>query len=757
MTVSIWKERLGSRTAEGLSREIDAFEGQIELKKQGKLDDKLFAEARLRRGAYGQRYDNALRDDGTGQKKIEFPNPHLTKGTDTAWDAPGMVRIKIPYGKLTAEQMDVIAELGEEYSDSILHVTTRQDIQLHFVHIEDTPDLFRRLAAVGITTREACGNSVRNITACQFAGVCNTQSFDVTPYAHAMYEFLLGHPDVQDFGRKFKIAFSGCEDHPCGLVTFHDLGAVAIKRTVDGVEKRGFRVVVGGGLGAVPVEAKVLEEFCSEEELLPISQAVSRVFGRLGEKQSRARARIKFLVDKLGIEEFKRLVDEERKLLRDDTRWTEYLKDLSFTDEKPLRAGGDIPTSGRSAAFDAWAATNLRPQAQTGYYVATVTLPLGDYTPSQSRALGDLARKFTGDTIRLTVEQNLVFRWLSGADAIAFHAGLEAIGLGEAGAGTIADPTSCPGTDTCKLGISASRGVTGELRKRLKVLAPELDPAVKDLHIKASGCFNSCGQHHVADIGLMGVSRQVGGRKVPHFNLFLGGQWTENGKSYGMLVGAVPSKNVPKAVDLITQHYVHNKKPDESFQSFIARVGKKEFRAVLQQVQSVPSYDEDKSFYSDWGDPREYGIGDIGIGECAGEIVPFVEFGLQAATQELFEAQDHFEAGQFDVAATKGFHAMCTAAKALVRHVGGQVRDEPADAVVQFKKHLVDTELFFDPFVKGKFAAYFTKLAEEARYTTANKEFAHRTLDEVGHFIEASHACYERLTQQAATSAPAAE
>jgi len=753
MSVSTWKDRLASRMAEGLAREIDVFEGQIELKKAGKFDDKMFAETRLRRGAYGQRYDNGLRDDGTGQQKLEFPNLHLTKGPETMWDAPGMVRIKIPYGKLTNEQMDVLAELAEEYSDSILHITTRQDIQLHFVHIEDTPDLFRRLAAVGITTREACGNSVRNVTACQFAGVCNDQSFDVTPYAHAIYEFLLGHPDTMDFGRKFKIAFSGCSDHPCGLVTFHDLGAVAIKRTVDGVEKRGFRVVVGGGLGAVPVEAKVLDEFCSEEELFPLTQAVSRVFARLGEKQSRARARIKFLVDKLGLDEFKRLVSEEREKLREDPRWTAYLSNLSAHDEKSLRPAGEIPASGRTPAFDAWAKTNLRPQAQPGFYVATVTIPLGDYTPKQSRQLGDLARKFTGDTIRLTVEQNLVLRWLSGADAIAFHAELEAIGLAEGGASSITDLTSCPGTDTCKLGISSSRGLTSELRRHLKVIEPKLDPSVKDLHIKSSGCFNSCGQHHVADIGFLGVSRQVGGRKVPHFNLILGGQWTENAKSYGMVVGAIPSKNVPKAVDLITEHYVKNKTPDESFQAFIARVGKKAFRGLLQQVQQIPSYEEDRSYYSDWGDPREYSIGDIGVGECAGEIVPFVEFGLQAAAQELFEAQDLLEAGKPAEASTKGYGAMCTAAKALVRHVGVEVRDDWDDVATQFTTHLVDTEIFSDPFAKKQFSAYFQKLTAEKRYLTADAEFAHRTLDEVGLFIDASHACYERLAKNATTTA----
>jgi len=745
-----WKEQLGDRIPDQLGGEVDLFEGQIALKKQGKIDDKIFAETRLRRGVYGQRYDNGLRDDGTGQKTLTFPCGDLTKGPDTVWDAPGMMRIKIPFGKLTVEQLEVLSELAEENSDSILHVTTRQDIQLHFIHIEEAPDMMRRLASVGITTREACGNSVRNVTACEYAGVCTTQAFDVTPYANAITQYLLGHPDVQDFGRKFKIAFSGCEDNPCGLVTFHDLGAVAQVR--DG--KRGFRVVVGGGLGAVPVQAKVLAEFCPEEELFPLTQAVARVFARLGEKQSRARARIKFLVQKVGIDEFKKLVADERETLRPDGRWTAFLDDLHATDETPVREPGAVP-SGASAGFKAWAEHNLKPQAQEGYYSAIVKLPLGDFTGTQGRALARLARELTGDSIRCTVEQNLTFRWLSGADAETFYEGLVALNMAAAGAGTITDMTSCPGTDTCKLGISASRGLTGELRKRLTVIEDELDPAVRALRMKASGCFNSCSQHHAADIGFTGVSRQVGGRKVPHFNIVLGGQWTENAKSYGLVVAAVPSKNIPKAVELITEHYLANREGAESFQAFMARVGKKEFRKVLAPIQKPPSYEEDPSYYSDWGNPREYTIGDIGVGECAGEIVPFVEFGLQEAEQQLHDAQDALEAGQAAIASAGAFKAMVTAAKALVRHLEVQVKDDADDVVANFKTHLHDTELFHDPFAKGKFAAYLLKMHGDQSYKSANDEIAHRTLDEAQLFLEAAHACYQRLTEAAATAAAA--
>mgnify|MGYP001458965727 CR=1 FL=1 len=238
-----WKIQLQDRIPADLGHEIDVFEGQIELRKQGDFDEKLFAETRLRRGVYGQRYDNGQRFDGTVTKPLTFPEAE-TKGPDTVWHAPGMLRIKIPFGGLNPAQMETLADLAEEYSDEICHITTRQDVQLHFIHVEDSPDLMRRLAAVGVTTREACGNSVRNVTACPLSGVCTTESFDVTPYAKACSRFLLGHPDAQDFGRKFKIAFSGCKGEACGLTNMHDMGAIGVVRTVDGVEQRGFELYV---------------------------------------------------------------------------------------------------------------------------------------------------------------------------------------------------------------------------------------------------------------------------------------------------------------------------------------------------------------------------------------------------------------------------------------------------------------------------------------------------------------------------------
>jgi len=740
-----WKQKLAGQVREDWAREIDIYETQIELRKKGKIEEKLFAETRLRRGTYGQRYDNGQRHDGEKTQTLPFPSGELTKGPVTMWDAPGMQRIKIPFGKLSAEQLDALSELAEEYSDQILHVTTRQDIQLHFIHIEDTPDIMRRLAAVGITTREACGNSVRNVTACPYAGVCSTESFDVTPYANAITFFLLGHPDAQDFGRKFKIAFSGCKDEPCGLTNFHDMGAIARTRVVNGELKRGFEYWVGGGLGAVPYPATLFDEFLAEEELLPMTQAICRVFARLGERDNRARARIKFLIKKLGAEEFKRLVLEERSKLRPDERWISFLNDLHITDEKPLRPAGALPPGPYPDGFDAWRKTNVHPQSQKGYSTAKVTLPLGDFTPAQGRALADIARRFTGDSMRATVEQNLLYRWVSDADLPAFYAEVARTGLGAAGADGITDVTSCPGTDTCKLGISSSRGLATELHKQLTVLSDTLDPAAQELHIKCSGCSNSCGQHHVADMGFLGVSRNMNGRRVPHFQLVIGGQYKNNAGSYGLAIGAIPSKHVPKAVKTLTDRFVNEKQPDETFQKFVARIGKKEIRKVVDELSVIPSYEQDPSYYSDWGDPREYTIGDLGVGECAGEVVPLVQVGLAGSEREVFEAQLLLDEGNSQGAAARAFSAMVQAAQALTREKNSFLGEGVDEIVSEFRSHYYDTKVFFDPFSGGKFAHYFFRAYEHQGEAGASKESAHQLIEEAQLFVEAAHQCYTRI------------
>ncbi len=744
MTSNSWKEKLSGQIREDWAKEADIFEQQMELRKQGKLSEKVFAETRLRRGIYGQRYDNGRRHDGIESRELKFPSGSIMKGPGTVWDAPGMVRIKIPWGGMTPEQFEVVADLSEEYSDGISHITTRQDIQLHFLNIDDAPDLMRRLAAVGITTIEACGNVVRNVTACPFGGVCRNESFDVTPYADAITHYLMVHPDCQDFGRKIKVSFSGCPSGSCGLVMFHDIGLIAKTREVDGKTQRGFGFYVGGGLGPVPSQAKLLSDFVTEEELLPISLATCRVFGRLGEKDNRARARLKFLVTKLGIDEFSRLVEEERAILPDDERWTAYLDGLGDFDFEPICEPTELGEGPYPDGFKQWVKTNVRAQKQRGYGAATISCPLGDLSADQMRSLADLGRLYVGRDIRLTAEQNVVFRWISEKDLPALYTALVELGLGQSSAGTIVDVTACPGTDTCKLGHSSSRGLASVLSAQLAAMNSQLDEAVKELRIKVSGCFNSCGQHHVADIGFYGVGRKVKDYMVPHFQVILGGQWNNNAGSFGLAIGAVPSRNIPHVVRCITQRFVELREPGESFKSFIERTGKREVKSWLSELTKVPSYEEDRSFYSDWGDPREYTTGDLGVGECAGEVVSVTEFGLTDSERQVFDAQELLERGSPEQAARTAFGAMLTAARTLIRTEYLDVKDEADIIVEEFKTRFHDTRVFHDPFAGAKFTNYFFRQHGE-QTNLCDYESAHHRIEEAQLFIEAAYSCYARM------------
>ncbi|MDA0267268.1 MAG: nitrite/sulfite reductase [Cyanobacteria bacterium] len=754
-----WKAVLADKMPPKWAEEIDTFENQMVLRRQGKLDEKVFAELRLRRGAYGQRYDNGYRHDGVNSQTIPFPNVELTKGPDTKWEAPGMQRIKAPYGGLTADQMEVLADIAEEYADCILHITTRQDFQLHFISLDDTPDMHRRLASVGITTREACGNSVRNVTACPLAGVCRDEAFDVTGYANETAHYFLGHRDVQDFGRKFKVAFSGCKQHPCGLTYMHDLGLIATQREVDGETQYGFEMYVGGGLGAVPRLAKLFDEFVPAAELLPLSQAIARVYARLGEKKNRNQARIKFLVGKLGIDEFRRLVKEERATLEDEPEWTNWFDKIPSYEEGGLPAPvtqGAAPDLGDAAAdYDLWKATNVYAQRQDGFNAITIALPLGDLTSEQMRGLADVVRKFTSDTTRTTVEQNLLVRWIHDADLPAFYLGLKGINLHAPGAQSIVDVTACPGTDTCKLGISSSRGLASELQHRLIAKGVQYDETIRDIRIKASGCFNSCSQHTVAEIGFYGASRLVNRHRVPHFHLVLGGEWSRNAIQYGQSLGVVPSKQVPEVVDFLLDMYLRDRQPGEKFPAFVNRVGKKSIKQQVQPFTTVPDYDADKSFYTDWGDAREYTIGDIGIGECAGEVVTLTDFEVAVAESLHFDATVLLENpnadGAIQESADKALEAMLKAAKGLIKLQNIDISDDPATIIADFRKYFYDTELFFDPFAKGKFASYLFNAYEHGS-EVADLDKAKQLVEEARLFIEASHECYTRMAQAGITS-----
>jgi sulfite reductase (ferredoxin) len=497
----------------------------------------------------------------------------------------------------------------------------------------------------------------------------------------------------------------------------------------------------------VPFQAKLFDEFLPEEELLPMSRAIARVFARLGEKKNRNKARIKFLVQKLGIEEFKRLVLEERQAMPEDPGWRKHFDEIPRFEEKPDEPTVPLTVNGKQKpeGFDRWAETNIYRQKQGGYATVTVTCPLGDLSSDQMRGLADLTEQYASGHARTTVEQNIVLRWVPEQKVAKLYEALKAIGLGEPGAGTIVDITACPGTDTCKLGIASSRGLAGELRNRLGERSLNMDQAIKDLRIKISGCFNSCGQHHAADIGFYGNSRNIGGYTVPHFQVMIGGQWTNNAGSYGLAMGSIPSKRIPDVIDRLTNRYVQERQPEESFQAFCTRIGKKQIKEMLDEFVKVPPHGEDPSYYTDWGDPREFTIGDMGVGECAGEVVSLQEFGFSQAEAEAFEAQLLLDEGKFRQADELAYHAMLEAAKSLIKLQWLDVPDDPDTIVREFRTRFVDTQIFWDKYAGSKFAMYLINRHEnpDTRYT---RDTAHQLVEETNLFIDAAHAAHAKCS-----------
>lgn len=695
-----------SAIPQDVAREIEIYEIQLDRVQAGQVEETLFTEFRLRHGVYGQRDDRSQ-----------------------------MIRVKIPFGGLTAAQLEMLADVAEEFSDNIIHITTRQDVQYHYVDINNTPELMRRLASVDITTKEACGNVVRNVTACPLTGVCQDETFDVTPYSKALSAFLLGHPDAQDFGRKFKIAFSGCEDHPCGLANMHDIGAVAAVQEEDGEVKKGFRLYVGGGLGAVPHQAKIFDDFVPAEELLPISQSICRVFTRLGERKNRNKARLKFVIAKYGIEEFRRLVLEDRETLRDDPVWTDYLDNLDAYDESPLKPPTQLNSASKPEGFEEWYKSNVQQQRQPGYAFVTITLPLGDITADQTRALADISRKYVKDTIRATVEQNIVLRWVTMTDLPALYRELTEIGLGDAGAESLVDITACPGTDSCKLGISSSRGLAAHLRGHF--LENGLQEEIKDFRIKISGCPNSCGQHHIANIGFFGSSRRIGGYIAPFYQVLLGGHMIENASSYGLATGRIHGKYIPAFIEELTGKYTAERVEEETFTEYVTRLGKAQIKEILSQYDKIPSYEEAPEFYVDTGDTKDFQL-KKGVGECAGELVALVSMKLEEADRFIYESGVGLERGEYQSSADQAFDAMIKAADGLLTTVGLQYIDNET-TVNEFRTRFFDTGNFF-----VGYGAHLFKAMEEDT-STFDHESTHHRVEEATLFVEESHNVYGRM------------
>ena len=492
-----------------------------------------------------------------------------------------MQRIKIPGGLMTAEQMEMLAAITDDYGRGVTHVTTRQDVQIHWVPLDKVGDMYQRLEAVGITTRGACSDSVRNVTACPFAGVSPDEPFDVTPYMQAIHDWFMFNPLNLTLPRKFKIAVESCP-LDCAQGTINDIGLYA--REQDGV--RGFSVWAGGGLGAAPFLAVPTVDFVPAADVLIACEAIVRIQHRSGERKFRHKARLKFLVKKLGVARFREMVQAEIAKVTAD-RGTELRADVAAEVESyhaPLSVGATDPVAPRPG-FEAWARTNAPAQRDPAYASAIVALPLGDITADELRALADLARRYGDGTSRATNDQNIVFQSVHRAALPAFHAALVDLGLADRGASLLTDVVACPGLDYCSLAVTRSMGVGEKIRSHLAEAKVDGE-SLGQFHVKISGCPNSCGQHHIADIGLTGMMvKDEHGVELPHYSLLVGGSVGEGRTHIGKrLFGRFAEADAPRAIVALARHFDRERQAGERFAEFVARVGTDVLDAVAQEA-----------------------------------------------------------------------------------------------------------------------------------------------------------------------------
>ncbi|MEI6495928.1 MAG: nitrite/sulfite reductase [Actinomycetota bacterium] len=577
-------------------RDIERFELAIEQYLNGEISDDVFRVMRLNNGIYGQR------QGGTNQ----------------------MVRIKLPAGTITPEQLDLMGELAVEFSRGWGHITTRQNIQFHFVELRQLPALLRRLAELGLTSREACGDTVRNVMACHLAGACPHEQLDVTPWAEAVYRHFVRNPLGQRLPRKFKVNFSGCGTD-CGQAMFNDVGVVAVQRTRDnGSVEHGFRVYIAGGLGATPHPALSLEEFTSREDLLPTIEATLRVFDQTGNRDNKLRARLKWVVDQLGIDEVRRRVLKIRHTLPASSSWPGGIPpEVTEVGDAPAgRAGeGEVTAVGQGVAvqlrssdpYTRWEQTSVVRGAAKGTVSAVAYAALGDITAAQFHALADIQRRLGAD-VRLSNRQNVVFRGLTEAQLRDLYTSLEAIGMALPGAELARDVVACPGADTCNIAVTQSRGLAKAIGEALEA---EGLAEVGGVRINISGCTNSCGQHHASDIGFFGAERRANGLAAPGYQMLLGGYVGQEQIHFGEKATRLPAKAAPQAVVRVVRQFAAERNAGETFRGWMDRVGGAyAIGQTLKDLDVFPSFDDAPEFYSDYDETGPF-IAAVGDSECA--------------------------------------------------------------------------------------------------------------------------------------------
>lgn len=579
---------------EAIDEDIRGIRDAITRLENGGMAEDEFKRFRLHRGIYGQRSDQ--------------------KGFN-------MVRVKIPYGFLTFVQLKRLGEIAREFADGLAHVTTRQDIQLHWVRLKTVPDVMEKLAEVGLTTREACGNTVRNIVGSPLAGVSKSELFDITPYARLLARHLLRNKLNQMLPRKFKISFSGSPDESDGIIPWiHDIGYVAATRN-ESVETRnfasqqkGFKVYVGGGLGGQPRVADVLEEFLPVELLVPTTEAIITVFNSLGNRENRNKARMKYVLWKLGFDEFRRRVIDERSRILDSGRTfpeADVKPDVGYLPAEE----SFLPKTNGDHEFNRWLESNVLEQKQKGYNVVYVNPMIGDLTVDQLFALSELSQRFSNGRVRTTPQQDIVLRWIRSSDIGALYHELKNVGLNQSGALDVSNVTSCPGADTCNLGITHSRALGKELTQLFHRNEDWMN-ALSDLRVKISGCPNSCGQHHVAAIGLHGATKKVDGGEIPSYLISIGGGMNSGKQTFGGTLGRVPARYAVEAVSRLIKRFLSQRIDDENFWWFVEKVGLRSLRDEIKDLSDFNADDRSKELFVDLGENSVFAA-ITGEGECA--------------------------------------------------------------------------------------------------------------------------------------------
>jgi sulfite reductase (ferredoxin) len=681
-----------------VQKDIIELAKKIELFHKGKIDEEKFRSLRLARGVYGQRQEGVQ-----------------------------MIRIKVPYGKLKSNQLRRIAAVSDEYSRGRLHITTRQDIQIHYVDLDRTPELWAELEKDEVTVREACGNVVRNVTASETAGIDVNEPFDVSPYADALYKFFLRNPICQEMGRKFKVSFSST-DEDTGLSYLHDIGYIA--KVKDGV--RGFKVMVAGGLGSQPRHADVLYDFVETDKIIPIMEGVLRVFDRYGERKSRAKARMKFLLKDIGLDAFKKLIADEQKAIE----FKSVAIDAdAYVASKPVSVDAPKVDIKDQAAFDLWKSTNIIPQKQDGYVAIGIKVLLGDFYTDKARLLANLVDKYGAGEVRLTLRQNIVIPFVKEDLVPFFYTELEKLGFVEAGYNKAVDITACPGTDTCNLGIASSTGIADELERVIKSEYPQYLKN-EDLVIKISGCMNACGQHNMANIGFQGMSVRTPDKLVaPALQVLLGGGNLGDGNAaFADKVVKVPSKRGPEALRRILNDFEANAN-GKQFVDYYKEKGEKYFYDFLNDLQDVSNLTQDD--FIDWGEEEKY-VKEIGIGECAGVVIDLIATLFFESEEKIENAKSSFEDEVYSSAIYYAYTSLVNSAKALLLAENKKTNTH-AGIIAQFDEFFVESG-------KINLGTTFSELIYQINKNAPTRDFAANYIDSANKFLAAVRTYREEET-----------